>query len=111
MLTDALPSQMLLVRRTHSDEAHVDFARLQRAKLFRRRHVEQVDGDVRTRSAEFQQRPWQQIEVELGKIAEVQLASFPTAQPLHRLHALVPLGDQTPGIDQEAAALYGQLHS
>ena len=43
-----------------------DRPRVQSAKLFGGRHVEEVHGDFRARSAEFHQGAGQQVEVELG---------------------------------------------
>ncbi len=51
MAGDAFPSQSGRVLagdgRTQADKTEVNFARFQGAKLFGRRHVEEVDGDLR----------------------------------------------------------------
>jgi hypothetical protein len=60
-----------------ADKAQVDLARVQGAELFTGRPVEQIHGRFPVGSAEFRQRARQEIEIEFGQIAEIELAVSP----------------------------------
>ena len=92
-------------RQTH--KAQIYLARLHRAKLFRRSHVEEVQRDVGEGLPEVPQRFGQQLEIQIRQIRDVQLAGFATAEALHRQDAFRRQGQNAPGIQQERAAFLG----
>ena len=96
--------------RMQPDKAQVNLPGFQRAKLFRRGHVEEVQGNVREGLAEGGERFREQLEVKVGQIGDVQLASFSPAEPLHGLDAFGRQGQNAPDIHQERAPFLGQGH-
>ena len=97
-------------RRTQPHKAQINLPRFQRAKLFRRSHVEEVQRDVGEGLPESRQRFGQQLEIKIGQIGDVQLAGFAAAETLHRQNAFGRQGQNAPGINQERAAFLGQGH-
>ena len=95
-------------RRPQPDKAQINLARLQGAKLLGGSHVEEIQRNVRESTAKGSERIRQQLEVESGRIGNVQLAGFPSAQPLHRLDAFSGQGQNAPGIHQESPPFLSQ---
>src|SRR6266498_3647599 len=97
-------------RRTQPDEAQIDLSRFQGAKLFRRRHVEEVQRNVWEGLAEGPERFGEQLEVKIGRIRDVQLAGFASAETLHRLDTFRGQRQHVSGINEERPSFLGQGH-
>src|SRR6266850_7893007 len=97
-------------RRTQPHKTQVDLSRFQGAKLFRRRHVEEVQRDVREGLAEGPERFREQLEVKVGRIRDVQLAGFAPAETLYRLDTFRGQRQYASGINEEGPPFLGQGH-
>src|SRR6185503_11664963 len=97
-------------RRTQPHKAQIDLSRFQGAKLFRRGHVEEVQRNLWESLAEGPERFGKELEVKIGRIGDVQLAGFASAETLHRLDTFRGQGQYASGIDEEGPSFLGQGH-
>src|SRR5690349_8399993 len=107
----ALPVKTAGGRRRQSDKTQVDFPSLQRAELLRGAHVEEIQCDMGEGLAEGAQGFGEQLEIEIRRVGDIELAGFAATEALDREDALGGQSQNAAGIGQERTAFLGQRDS
>jgi hypothetical protein len=94
----------LLLHFRSADECEIDSRLVQRAQLFPAGHVEKLDRDGRERGLEGGEAAGQEVVHQVWGVTDPQVPLLFTIELADRLHDLLAMRDDAPGIGQKRFA-------